>query len=103
MAKAAAFHKFKTNIMQRMYSHRGLTTLCYNPIYFVYLLQTEDSQACLSELTWRGAKKIHLGNGIQRRYLEDDDEVTLSGERHGLIWEVDVWVEEGSLKLKKYI
>ncbi|XP_072020164.1 fumarylacetoacetase-like [Amphiura filiformis] len=40
---------------------------------------TEESEACLSEKTWRGAREISLGNGIQRCFLEDGDEVILSG------------------------
>ena len=38
-----------------------------------------DSRGCLLERTWRGAEPLTLPDGTQRRFLEDGDEVTLTG------------------------
>ncbi len=40
---------------------------------------TDESRACLAELTERGAEPYDLGNGEQRRFLEDGDEVIFHG------------------------
>ncbi len=46
---------------------------------------SKDSRGCLLELTWRGSEPIELPGGEVRRFLEDGDELTLSGycEREG--------------------
>jgi fumarylacetoacetase len=48
--------------------------------------QTEN-RGCLLELTWRGTEPIRLPSGEQRSFLEDGDELTLTGycERDGLV------------------
>jgi fumarylacetoacetase len=45
----------------------------------------KDARGCLLELTWRGSEPITLPGGEQRRFLEDGDEVILTGacEREG--------------------
>jgi fumarylacetoacetase len=45
----------------------------------------KDARGCLLELTSRGKDPITLPTGEQRKFLEDGDEVTLSGfcERDG--------------------
>ncbi|MBI1915763.1 MAG: fumarylacetoacetase [Planctomycetes bacterium] len=40
---------------------------------------TPDSFGSLLELTWRGTRPITLGNGEERRFLEDGDRVTFRG------------------------
>ncbi len=40
---------------------------------------TPDSFGSLLELTWRGTRPIALGNGEERRFLEDGDRVTFHG------------------------
>ena len=40
---------------------------------------TEDARGSLIELTWRGTKPITLPGGEERRFLEDGDEVTMTG------------------------
>ncbi|MBA3531952.1 MAG: fumarylacetoacetase [Ardenticatenales bacterium] len=40
---------------------------------------TEDSYGSLLELTWRGSKPITLPSGEERRFLQDGDQLTLSG------------------------
>jgi len=40
---------------------------------------TADSRACLLERTWRGTEPITLPTGEERRWLEDGDEVVLTG------------------------
>ena len=46
---------------------------------------TPDSLGSFIELTWNGARPIELPTGERRAFLEDGDEVTLSGwcEREG--------------------
>jgi fumarylacetoacetase len=45
----------------------------------------KDNRGCLLELTWRGTEPLQLPNGEQRAFLEDGDEVILTGfcERAG--------------------
>ena len=40
---------------------------------------TEDSRGCMLELTWRGANPISLPGGETRKWLEDDDQLTVTG------------------------
>jgi len=39
----------------------------------------KDNRGCLLELAWRGTEPIELGNGEKRVWLEDGDELTLTG------------------------
>jgi fumarylacetoacetase len=45
----------------------------------------KENRGCLLELTWKGAEPIRLPSGEQRTFLEDGDEVRLTGycEREG--------------------
>lgn len=47
----------------------------------------KDSRGSLIELTWRGSETLTLPTGEQRRFLEDGDEVVMSGwcEREGAV------------------
>ena len=40
---------------------------------------TPDSFGSMLELTWNGTRPLTLPNGVQRTFLEDDDEVILTG------------------------
>jgi fumarylacetoacetase len=40
---------------------------------------TEDSRGCMLELTWRGANPLNLPNGETRKWLEDGDQLTITG------------------------
>lgn len=44
---------------------------------------TEDSRGCMLELTWRGANPLTLANGQTRKWLEDNDTLTISGWGQG--------------------
>ena len=44
---------------------------------------TEDSRGCMLELTWRGANPLSLPNGESRKWLEDGDQLTISGWAQG--------------------
>ena len=48
---------------------------------------TEDSRACLAEISARGSKPLNLPNGETRTYLQDGDEVIFRGraERAGYV------------------
>src|SRR5438445_6629404 len=41
--------------------------------------ETEESRGCMLELTWRGANPLKLPNGETRKWLEDGDEVSITG------------------------
>jgi fumarylacetoacetase len=47
---------------------------------------TKESRGCLLERTWRGTEPITLGDGTERRFLQDGDEVIMRAwcERPGL-------------------
>ncbi len=47
----------------------------------------KENRGCLLERTWKGTEPIPLPNGEQRTFLEDGDEVTLTGycEREGFV------------------
>ncbi len=40
---------------------------------------TKESRGCLLERTWRGTEPITLGDGTERRFLQDGDEVIMRG------------------------
>jgi fumarylacetoacetase len=40
---------------------------------------TEESRGCMLELTWRGANPLKLPNSEARKWLEDGDELTITG------------------------
>jgi fumarylacetoacetase len=40
---------------------------------------TPDSYGSMLELTWRGSKPIELSSGETRKFLSDNDTVTLTG------------------------
>jgi fumarylacetoacetase len=40
---------------------------------------TEDSRGCMLELTWRGSKPLTLANGEARKWLEDNDTLSITG------------------------
>jgi fumarylacetoacetase len=46
-----------------------------------------ENRGCLLELTWRGTEPVRLPDGEQRTFLEDGDELTLTGycERAGFV------------------
>jgi fumarylacetoacetase len=47
----------------------------------------KGNRGCLLELTWRGTEPLHLPDGEQRTFLQDGDEVILTGhcEREGFV------------------
>lgn len=40
---------------------------------------TPDSFGSMLELSWRGTRLIDLGEGVTRKFLQDDDEVVITG------------------------
>ncbi len=40
---------------------------------------TKESRGCLLERTWRGTEPLTLGDGTERRFLQDGDEVIMRG------------------------
>ena len=40
---------------------------------------TEESRGCMLELTWRGANPLTLPDGETRKWLEDDDTLSITG------------------------
>ncbi len=47
---------------------------------------TKESRGCMLERTWRGTEPITLGDGTERKFLQDGDEVIMTGwcQRPGL-------------------
>jgi fumarylacetoacetase len=47
---------------------------------------TKERRGCMLERTWRGTEPITLGDGSERKFLQDGDEVIMTGwcERQGL-------------------
>ncbi|CAG8516149.1 12287_t:CDS:2 [Funneliformis caledonium] len=41
--------------------------------------RTEDSRGSLLEITWNGQNEIEFENGIKRKFIEDGDEIILTG------------------------
>ena len=39
----------------------------------------KDERGCLLELTWRGEKPVKLSSGEERKFLEDEDSVIITG------------------------
>lgn len=44
---------------------------------------TPESRGSLLELTWRGAEPLNFPNGEQRKFIEDGDQITISGYCQG--------------------
>jgi fumarylacetoacetase len=46
---------------------------------------TKESRGCMLERTWRGTEPVMLGDGTERRFLQDGDELVIRGwcEGHG--------------------
>lgn len=38
-----------------------------------------DAYGSMLELSWRGSRTIELGDGVTRKFLQDDDEVIITG------------------------
>ena len=39
----------------------------------------QDQFGSMLELSWRGSRTIDLGDGVTRKFLQDDDEVIITG------------------------
>ena len=46
-------------------------------------LQSPESFGSMLELCWKGTKPIDLGNGVTRKFLQDGDEVVMTGYAQG--------------------
>ncbi|KAA0196019.1 hypothetical protein HAZT_HAZT010559 [Hyalella azteca] len=47
------------------------------------LPQTDDSLGSMLELSWRGSREVAVGAGRTRKFLQDGDEVIISGYCQG--------------------
>lgn len=58
---------------------------------FVYelFLQEPESFGSMLELSWNGTKEIPLGRGQSRKFLQDGDEIILTGngQKSALTWQ----------------
>ena len=50
---------------------------------FFFYFQTPDSYGSMLELCWKGTKPVDLGEGITRKFLQDGDEVIMTGYCQG--------------------
>jgi len=58
---------------------------------------TEESRGCMLELTWRGANPLKLPGGETRKWLEDDDILTITGWCEGDDYRVGFGQVSGSV------
>lgn len=49
----------------------------------LFCFQTPDSYGSMLELSWKGTKPVDLGEGITRKFLQDGDEVIMTGYCQG--------------------
>lgn len=49
----------------------------------VFLFQIPDSYGSMLELSWKGTKPLDLGQGVTRKFLQDGDEVIMTGYCQG--------------------
>ena len=49
----------------------------------LYHFQTPDSYGSMLELSWKGTKPVELGEGVMRKFLQDGDEVIMTGYCQG--------------------
>lgn len=45
--------------------------------------ETPDSFGSMLELSWRGSKEVSLNDGSKRKFIQDGDEVIVSGFAQG--------------------
>ena len=45
--------------------------------------EKRDSYGSMLELSWKGTDPVLLSNGEERRFLQDDDEITMTGYAQG--------------------
>ena len=45
--------------------------------------QSEDSYGSMLELAWKGTKPIKLSTGEERKFIQDNDEVIITGYAQG--------------------
>lgn len=45
--------------------------------------KTPDSYGSMLELSWKGSKEVDIGNGNKRKFIQDGDEVQMSGYCQG--------------------
>ncbi len=58
---------------------------------------TEESRGCMLELTWRGANPLRLPGGETRKWLDDDDILTITGWCEGDDYRVGFGEVSGSV------
>jgi fumarylacetoacetase len=58
---------------------------------------TPDSFGSLLELTWKGARPLHLSSGEERRFLEDGDSITMTGWCQGQGYRVGFGQVQGTI------
>ena len=57
--------------------------MTYNMCAFTLYFQTPDSYGSMLELSWKGTKPLDLGEGVTRKFLQDGDEVIMTGYCQG--------------------
>ena len=55
------------------------------------------SYGSLLELTWNGARPLQIAEGVERTFLEDDDEVILTGFAQGKDYRVGLGEVRGRI------
>lgn len=58
-------------------------TLCLTHTAISSPIQTEESFGSMLELSWRGSKTVNVGDGVSRKFIQDGDDVIITGHCQG--------------------
>lgn len=59
---------------------------------------TPDSYGSMLELSWRGSKPLSLSNGEERKFIQDEDQVVISGYAQGPDYRIGFGEAAGTLR-----
>ncbi len=58
---------------------------------------TPDSYGSMLEISWRGSKPFTLSNGEERKFIQDGDQVIMSGYAQGADYRIGFGEAAGTL------
>lgn len=58
---------------------------------------TEDSYGSMLELTWKGSKPIQLNDGSERKFIQDGDNIIMTGYAENSDYRIGFGVVEGKI------
>ena len=66
---------------------------------------TQDAYGSMLELSWRGSRVVDLGNGNTRKFIQDGDEVIITGQMLQDLFPfflIFMLIDEQFIEFKKY-